>query len=227
MAEFEDRLKTEAQEWAWVSSSSLDEGDWRALKELVCEHPDAWWRVINAMLEEAPPEFAGNLGMAPLHAIFSCDDGKTKAAAIAAARTQNRVASAVAEVLGPDQTFSLLGAEFVISTYIRYLADLDPFNAWASEMVEERLEGDSHDAWLMVLKLIDAAPNADIRGMIAAGPLENFILANASAFIEQIELTAGRNRNLKDALAGVRYSNLPDDLFDRIQTAAGVPLPRL
>jgi hypothetical protein len=93
-------------------------------------------------------------------------------------------------------------------------------------LVQELLEADPQAAWMMILELIDKAPNDEILAYVAAGPLEDFIKLHAADYIDRIEESARTNATMKRALRGVWLTHLSAELLDRIEAAAGVPLDR-
>lgn len=220
-------IKSDLQESAWVSSYNLDPIAWHSLQQRVCERPDAWWTELKGLIEQAPAKLAGNLGMAPLKAILGCRDGNLQTTVLAEARRERRLACAVAEVLSREEIFTQLGTNCVVSTYLRNLVEHNDFDSWAWEAIEETISEDTETAWLLLLSLIDTAPDEESRGLIGAGPLENFIMANADGFIERIEAAASGRPRFKEALASVWIMSLRPDLFARVEAAAGVPLRRI
>jgi hypothetical protein len=77
---------------------------------------------------------------------------------------------------------------------------------------------------MMILELIDRAPDDEILGYVAAGPLEDFIKLHAADYIDWIEASARTDARMKKALSGVWLTHLSADLLDRIEAAAGMPL---
>ena len=209
-----------------MSAYQLHPIAWHSLQQRVCDRPDAWWAELKGLIEQAPAKLAGNLGMAPLKAILACQDDRVRTTVLAEARRERRLACAVAEVLTREQIFSQLGSDCVVSTYLRNQVDHDKFDFWAWEAIEETISEDAETAWPLLLSLIDTAPDEESRGLIGAGPLENFIMSNADGFIERIEMAARSRPRVKEALASVWIMTLRPDVFARIEAAAGVSLRR-
>ncbi len=87
-------------------------------------------------------------------------------------------------------------------------------------------DDDPPEAWLLILALLHDAPDDGVFGSVAAGELEEFVLAHAADYIARIEEEARGNSRLKSALSYLYVWKLPPELFDRIEAAAGVPLTR-
>jgi hypothetical protein len=75
-----------------------------------------------------------------------------------------------------------------------------------------------------LLKLIDEAPDAFL-GHVGAGPLENFVVDDEPRLL-WVEEQAAASERFRRTLATVWIWNLPDAVFERMERAAGVPLPR-
>ena len=53
-------------------------------------------------------------------------------------------------------------------------------------------------------------------GLLAAGPLEDFLAAYGRDFVERVEAEAGRDQRMAWALGGVWQFTMPDDAWDRV-----------
>lgn len=91
----------------------------------------------------------------------------------------------------------------------------DPPAAWqAIKLVVERYaEGDLYS------KSRNEAQA--IVGNTAAGPLENLLAAHGPQFIELVEVAARQDRRFKWALACVWQNSMTDEVWSRVQKAAG------
>ena len=78
----------------------------------------------------------------------------------------------------------------------------------------------------MVLELVYKAPDDRVHCAIAAGELEEFVLAHAADFIDRIEEEAHADSRFKSALSYLYVWKLSPELFDRVEAAAGVQLMR-
>ena len=93
-------------------------------------------------------------------------------------------------------------------------------------MARNLINDDPPEAWLLILELLHNAPDDGVLGSVAAGELEEFVLAHAADFIDRIEEEARANSGFKSALGYLYLWRLSPELFDRIEAAAGVRLTR-
>jgi hypothetical protein len=93
-------------------------------------------------------------------------------------------------------------------------------NFWAWERVRDIVENDPELAWRVIALLVENAPSDDVLGSVAAGPLEDFLGLYAEAYIERLETWARRDRRFRDCLKGVWQTDVPDELWARVQAAA-------
>lgn len=58
-------------------------------------------------------------------------------------------------------------------------------------------------------------------GNTAAGPLEDLLAAHGPQFVEIVEIAARNDRRMKWALAGLWRNSMSDEVWTRVQKAAG------
>jgi len=223
----EDVIRAECEEWA-AGLIYIDSDERRdELRDRICADPDAWWRIIKDFIAKAPDHnYVQRLAYAPLRTTLECGGQPMLQQAVSIARSNPKMASALA-VGAPDDMEVLLGREFVVDTLIKYYTGHLDFDFWAWETVMDLVKNAPVEAWPLILDLVEKAPDDKVLGVIAAGEIEDFIMAHAPAFIDRIEAEARSNGRFKEALAGVWIMRLQPDLFDRVEKAAGVPLRRL
>ena len=107
---------------------------------------------------------------------------------------------------------------------IRHYSQPTGFDFWAWEVARNLIDDDPPEAWLLILALLHDAPDDGVFGSVAAGELEEFVLAHAADYIARIEEEARGNARLKSALSYLYVWKLSPELFDRIEAAAGVQL---
>jgi hypothetical protein len=90
---------------------------------------------------------------------------------------------------------------------------------WAFERVNDLVSNDPDPAWRLIERLVAQAPDDDVLGAIAAGPLEDFISDHGIHFIDRIERWAARDERFRQCLAGVWQSQTPDEIWARIEAA--------
>ncbi len=203
----DDVIRAECEEWAGALLS-MDTNEKRTeLRDRVRADPDAWWRILQDLIAQAPdPQYLQRLAYAPLRMTLECGGERLLHEAVSIARTSPRMASADA--------------------LIRHYSHPTGFDFWAWEVVRNLVTDDPSEAWLLILALLHTAPDDGVLGSVAAGELEEFVLAHAADFIDRIEEEAGANSKFKSALSYLYVWKLSPDLFDRIEAAAGVQLTR-
>lgn len=228
MAE-EDVIRAECEQWA-SGLMTLASGEKLAeLRERVCADPDAWWRILQGLVADAPDDqYVQRLAYAPFRVTLECGGERLLLEAVSIARTSPKMASAVKGWPSRPTTdlYPLFGRDLVVDTLIRHYSHPTGFDFWAWEVARDLISDDPLEAWRLILELVDKAPDDAVLGSVAAGELEEFLRAHAEEFIDRIEAEAHRNSRLKASLSYVYVWTLPRGLFDRIETAAGVPLAR-
>jgi hypothetical protein len=225
----EDVIRAECEEWAggllyMDSNESRDE-----LRDRIGADPDAWWRILQELIAAAPDDqVIQRLAYGPLRMTLECGGDRLLREAVSVARTSPRMASAVKgwPSRPTNDLYPLLGRDFVVDTLIRHYSHPTGFDFWAWEMARDLIEEDPPEAWRFVLALVHRAHDEGVLHVVAAGELEEFVLAHAADFIDRIEQEARANSRFKSALSYVYVWRLSPELFGRIEAAAGVPLTR-
>ena len=87
---------------------------------------------------------------------------------------------------------------------------------WAVEAMWHLVARDPEGAWIILLELIGRAEGDRALAYIAAGPLENFLVAYGEGFLPRVEAEAARNARFRRALVGVWGENrMSEDLVRR------------
>jgi hypothetical protein len=99
-------------------------------------------------------------------------------------------------------------------------ADDDPNFKRSSEAwwrIQKIVRRDPDKGWALLLALLDRAPNEDGLGLLAAGPIEDFVREHGSAFLDRIDLAAAESERLRRALSWTYGWNvMPADVADRL-----------
>ena len=112
--------------------------------------------------------------------------------------------------------------EELLSAYLARAASegdsgADDERFWAVEAMWDIVEKDPDGAWSILLELIRRADGDRALAYIAAGPLENFLVAHGERYLPQVETEAGRNAKFRRALVGVWGENrMSEDLVRRL-----------
>ena len=225
----DDVIRAECEEWA-SALLSMDTNETRTeLRDRVCADPDAWWRILQDLIAQAPdPQYLQRLAYAPLRMTLECGGERLLHEAVSIARTSPRMASAVKgwPSRPTSDLYPLFGRDLVVDALIRHYSHPTGFDFWAWEVVRNLVTDDPSEAWLLILALLHTAPDDGVLGSVAAGELEEFVLAHAADFIDRIEEEAHADSRFKSALSYLYVWKLSPDLFDRIEAAAGVQLMR-
>lgn len=97
-------------------------------------------------------------------------------------------------------------------------------NFWAFEMLSEWCKVSPERCW-EVIQAIRAMDGSDkILANVAAGPLEDLLVAHGHAYIDKIERLASTDAQFKIMLGGVWSNNISEDVFRRLKRVAGPPL---
>jgi hypothetical protein len=113
--------------------------------------------------------------------------------------------------------------EELLNTYLVQAASEEAIGAhderfWAVEAMWDLVARDPEGAWSILLELIGRADGDRALAYIAAGPLENFLVAHGERFLPLVEAEAGRNAKFRRALVGVWGENrMSEDLARRLR----------
>ena len=129
----EDIIRAECEEWAGGllyidSNESRDE-----LRDRICANPDAWWRILQELIAEAPDDqVIQRLAYPPLRMTLECGGERLLREAVSVARTSPRMASAVKgwPSRSTDDLYPLLGRAFVVETLVRHYSQPTGFDFW-------------------------------------------------------------------------------------------------
>ena len=94
----------------------------------------------------------------------------------------------------------------VVDDWIKYHAEnrkgSDPLFA-ACEEVDGLVRLEPEQAWTLILKLVEAAPDDRILASVAAGPLEDLLNNWPNQFIDRVEVQARLDPKFRRCLTGV------------------------
>jgi hypothetical protein len=122
----------------------------------------------------------------------------------------------------------------IVEAYYRYrgrihidgVDDEDP-DWWALDAVNLIWEwGDEARVRGVLDLLVEYAPNDAALEVVGAGPIEDFVKDWSESRLAWIEDRAAMSSRFRRALGIVWIWSLPDDIFERVERAAGTPLAR-
>jgi hypothetical protein len=132
-----------------------------------------------------------------------------------------------------DELLSLVTLEEIADAWCRYqtrpqiagVQDEDP-DWWAVELLmDSDFLSDERRVRQTLILLINQAPSEDVLGVVAAGPLENFVAEDEDR-LSWIEEQAKESPRFRGALQRAYLWHLPAQAFARLEQAAGGELPR-
>jgi hypothetical protein len=91
--------------------------------------------------------------------------------------------------------------------------------------MDDLVDDDPESAWSILLELMDRARARHQLGMIAAGPLENFISAHWATWLDRVENRAASDPRLRYCLSQIYVSSLPELYQARVRRLADRSVP--
>lgn len=132
-----------------------------------------------------------------------------------------------------DEVLSLVSLEEIADAWcgyqtrehIRGVEDEDP-DWWAVELLmNETFLSDEVRIRSTLDLILERADDEKVFGVFAAGPLEDFVDDDESRLV-WIEERAAASPRFREALQRIWIWSLPPEVFERVERAAGAPLPR-
>ena len=134
-----------------------------------------------------------------------------------------------------DELLSLVTLEEIADAWCRYqtrphidgVEDEDP-DWWAVELLmrDYFLRSDEPRVRAVLDLLVGRAPDDDVLGVVAAGPLEDLVMEADEDRLRWIEQRAEESPRFRQALQRVWVWRLPPDALARVEQAAGTSLAR-
>ena len=107
--------------------------------------------------------------------------------------------------------------EQVADAYLAYAT-----NIWSQEYLSGLIRREPSVAWEVICRLVELAPESKSAAFIAAGPLEEFVVAHGEQFLEAISSQARVSQKMQRALGGVwQESQMPKKVWRQVQKLAG------
>ena len=83
------------------------------------------------------------------------------------------------------------------------------------------LRADPLNAWELIQEVVRLDPEKRSWDILAAGPLEQLLSEHGAAIIDYIADDIEQDRALQELLKGIRQSNTPDDVWQRVKHLRG------
>lgn len=90
-------------------------------------------------------------------------------------------------------------------------------NGWAHNVMSDAVQDDPERPWPLILEILARDRSAPVVELLAAGPLEDLLAIQGSAFIDRIEAEAKHNPAFAKLLGGVWKNTMSDDIWARVQ----------
>lgn len=87
---------------------------------------------------------------------------------------------------------------------------------WAHEKLWDLSQDQPDDCFAVILAILSYNTTDNILQNLAAGPLEDLLVANGAELIDQIELEASKNIAFRKLLGGVWQNAIPPAIWQRI-----------
>jgi hypothetical protein len=202
----------------------------------VAGREEAWWSAIVPLVDELGQDELSNLTEGPVVSLIRLRGElfmkRIEAAAAAGSDRWATVYCDLQEWYWEEEgrswagiVLQSLGEERTMRTYCSHgVDDWDTF--WSWRVVQAVAEGEAPDIspWPFLLRLLDIAQTQDEIGSVAAGPLEDFVKANAETYFDAILAEEASNPKLREALRGIYWpTDKPVEIVERLQAASNEP----
>jgi hypothetical protein len=91
--------------------------------------------------------------------------------------------------------------------------------SWVSEREWDLVRRAPHEAWQLILGVLEQDDSTEIQEVLSAGPLEDLLVYHGEAMIARIEARAIEDQRFARLLGGVWQRDMSEDLWSRVQQA--------
>ena len=88
---------------------------------------------------------------------------------------------------------------------------------WAIDKVFDITYEEPMALWDLILDILHRDPPNEVIEVLAAGPLEDYLVKCGSNVIEKVELQAAKDPKFRNLLGGVWKNTMTDDVWVRVQ----------
>ena len=83
--------------------------------------------------------------------------------------------------------------------------------------IDDLCDESPNDAWVIMLKILEITDDPKVLQVLSAGLLEDLLSIHPEKIIDYVESEAEKNPKFKDLLKGVWKSDIPDNIWNRVQ----------
>ena len=94
---------------------------------------------------------------------------------------------------------------------------------WANYKICEIAHERPADLWLLVLEVLRRTENSEVLAVLAAGPLEDYLVRCAEHATAAVETQAANDERFKRLLGGVWKNRMSDEVWERVCRCRGEP----
>lgn len=92
---------------------------------------------------------------------------------------------------------------------------------WVYEKLDELCWKSPDMAWTLILEILKTDQSHAVVANLAAGPVEDLLAQHGLEFIDKVEAQAKNDPLFKHLLGGVWQNDMPDEIWNRVEAAAG------
>lgn len=92
---------------------------------------------------------------------------------------------------------------------------------WAFEDIQELRNSDPEACWAVINEIRRQDCSEKILAKLAAGPLEDLLVAHGARFIDRIETLAAADMQFRKLLGAVWKNDIDEGIWRRVQAVAG------
>ena len=90
---------------------------------------------------------------------------------------------------------------------------------WASNKVFDITYENPDGLWELILEILHRDPPTEVIEVLAAGPLEDYLVKCGEKVIDQVEEQAAKDKKFKSLLGGVWKNAMSDEVWARVQAS--------
>ena len=98
-------------------------------------------------------------------------------------------------------------------------------NSWATYILIHLAIDEPEETWEIILRIHNENISENVRGMLAAGPLEDLLVYHGEDFIERVRELATNDPLFKETLGGVWLDENDNPICEEFYKIAGVEMP--